>query len=126
MTSKSNRGANRAVIGPDIHGESLFSEAQYVANAADVGSMGRGMAASGLTVSGDYVEMTAGLDLRKVIAINNQGADTVFVGPSGNGIANMYPVVGSGGQISFNVTSGVKVYGVTDGTATNIRIIEIG
>ena len=121
------RGArSRAIVGPDIHGETIFSEATHLANAADVGSMGRGMATSGLTVAGSYVEMTAGLALRKVIALNNQGADTVFFGPSGNGIANMYPVIGSGGQISFNVTSGVKIYGITDGTSTDVRVIEIG
>jgi hypothetical protein len=120
------RGPSRAVLGPDIHGDQLFSEATHVANAADVGSMGRGIASSGFTVSGDYVEMTAGLALRKVIALNNQGADTVFFGPSGNGIAHMYPVAGSGGQVSFNVTSGVKIFGLTDGTATNVRVIEIG
>jgi hypothetical protein len=84
------------------------------------------MATSGLAVSGDYVEVTAGLALRKTLAIYNYGADTVFVGPSGNGITNMYPITGSGSQISFNVTSGVTIYAVTDGTASNIRIIEIG
>lgn len=120
------RGPSRAIVGPDIHGDTLFAEATHIANAADVGSMGRGMASSGLTVSGDYVIMTAGLDLRKVIAINNQGADTVFIGPENNGIANMYPIPGSGGQMSFNVTSGVVLYAVTDGTSTNVRIIEIG
>jgi len=120
------RGPSRAIIGPDIHGEPLFSEATHLANAADVGSMGRGMASSGLTVSGDYVDLTAGLSLRKVLAINNQGADTLFVGPENNGIANMYPIPGSGGQISFNVTSGIQIFGVTDGTSTNVRVIEIG
>jgi hypothetical protein len=103
-----------------------MSESQYVANAADVGSMGRGLATSGLSVSGDYVEVSAGLTYRKVVAVNNQGDDTVYLGPSGNGIANMYPIAGSGGQISFNVTSGVQIYALTDGTTVNIRIIEIG
>ena len=120
------RGRTRAVVGPDIHGENLFSEANYVANAAEVGSMGRGIASSGFAVAGSYVEMDAGLTFRKVLAINNQGADTVFVGPSGNGIANMFPIAGSGGQISFNVTSGVQIFAITDGTTTNIRLIEIG
>jgi hypothetical protein len=120
------RGPSRHILSSDIHGETLHSEAQYIANAADVGSMGQGMATSGLAVSGDYVEITAGLAIRKSVAVYNDGADTVFLGPSGNGIANMYPVAGSGGQISFNVTSGVAVYGVTDGTATNIRVMEIG
>ena len=120
------QGASRSIVGPDIHGASLFSEAQYVANAADVGSMGRGIASSGITVSGDYVELTASLAFRKVIAINNQGADTVFIGESGNGITNMYPVVGSGGQLSLNVTSGVQVWAITDGTSTDVRILEIG
>ena len=120
------QGANRAVVGPDIHGDSLFSEAQYIANAAEIGSMGRGMAASGFDVAGSYVELDAGLALRKVIAINNQGADVLFVGPSGNGILNMYPVAGSGAQVSFNITSGVKIYAITDGTTVNVRIIELG
>jgi hypothetical protein len=122
----SRRSPNRAVVGPDIHGETLFAEAQYIQNAAEIGSMGRGIASSGFTVSGDYVEMTAGLTLRKVIAFNNQGADTVYFGPSGNGVDNMYPVAGSGGQLSFNVTSGVQVFALTDGTSTNVRVIEIG
>lgn len=122
----SRQGPSRSIITRDIHGAPLFSEAQYIANAADVGSMGRGIAASGFTVSGDYVEMIAGLTLRKVIALNNQGADTVFVGPSGNGIANMFPIAGSGGAISFNITSGIQIFAITDGTSTNIRVIEIG
>ena len=88
--------------------------------------MGRGMAASGFDVAGSYVELDAGLALRKVIAINNQGADVLFVGPSGNGILNMYPVAGSGAQVSFNITSGVKIYAITDGTTVNVRIIELG
>jgi len=121
-----DRGANRSVIGADIHGRKLFSEAQYIANAAEVGSVGRGVASSGFSVSGDYVELTAGLTYRTSLAINNQGADTVFIGPSGNGIANMYPIAGSGGQMAVNVTSGVSVYALTDGTTTNVRILEIG
>ena len=124
--TRNNRGPSRAVTGPDMHGENMFSEAQYIVNAADVGSMGRGMATSGLSVSGSYVEVSAGLTYRKTIAVYNDGADTVFLGPSGNGIANMYPIAGSGGQISFNVTSGVQVYALTDGTVTNIRVMEIG
>ena len=125
MTAR--RSPNRAVVGPDINGEVLFAEAQHIANAADVGSMGRGTAVSGFTVGGTAVELTAGLPYRKVIAINNQGADTVFLGPnSGEAITSMYPVAGSGGQISFNVTSGVSIWGITDGTNTDIRIIEIG
>ena len=124
--SRSVRGTSRAIIGPDIHGEPLMSEAQYIANAADVGSVGRGIAASGFSVSGNYVEMNAELTFRTVLAIQNYGNDTLFIGPSGNGIANMYPVAGSGGQISLNVTSGVRIYAVTDGTAVDARVIEIG
>ena len=123
----SRESASRAIIGRDIHGDLLFSEAQYIANAADVGSMGRGMAVSGFTVGGTAVELTAGLAHRKVIAINNQGADTAFIGPnSGEVITSMYPLAGSGGAISFNVTSGIAVWAMTDGTNTDIRIIEIG
>ena len=122
-----NRGASREVVGPDIHGETLFSEAQYIANAADIGSVGRGIAASGFTVSGNYVELIAGLNFRMVLAVHNfASADTVYIGPSGNGIANMYPIPGSGGQLSLNVTSGVRVYAISDGTAVDIRILEIG
>jgi len=124
--ARSNTGPSRHIIGPDIHGEALFSESQYIANAADIGSMGRGIAASGYTVGGSYVEMQAGLTYRTVIALNNQGADTVFIGPSGNGVANMFPIAGSGGAVSFNVTSGVKLYAITDGTSTNVRVIELG
>lgn len=119
-------GASRSVITPDIHGEPLFAESQYVANANEVGSVGRGVASSGLTASSTYIELTAGLAYRTVLAIMNYGGDYVFVGPSGNGIANMYPIAGSGGQISFNVTSGVKIYALTDGTSVNVRVIEIG
>lgn len=125
--TRNNRGQSRHVVGPDIHGETLMSESQYVANAADVGSMGRGVATSGLTIADSYVELTAGLSYRKVLAVYNNGADTLFIGPSsGNGILNMYPIAGSGGQISFNVTSGVILYGITDGTSTNVRVMEIG
>lgn len=124
--SRNSRGAARSLVGPDIHGEPLFSEAQYIANAAEVGSVGRGMACSGFDVSGVYVEMNAGLTYRTSLAINNQGADTVFVGPTGNGIANMYPIAGSGGQMNLNVTSGITVWALTDGTITNVRVIEIG
>lgn len=126
MANRANRSASRHVVGKDIHGETLYSEAQYIANASEVGSVGQGIATSGFSVSGDYVNMDAGLNFRKVIAISNQGADTVFLGPSGNGIANMYPVVGSGGQIAFNVTSGVQIFALTDGTVTDVRVIEIG
>ena len=124
--SRSNRGASRHIVGPDIHGEPLHSEAQYVSNASDIGSVGRGIAASGLTVSGDYVELTAALNYRTVLAVQNNGGDVLFIGPSGNGIANMYPIAGSGGQVSLNVTSGVLIYGLTDGTSVNVRILEIG
>jgi hypothetical protein len=124
--SRSNRGASRSITGPGIHGEPLFSEAQYIANAAEVGSVGRGIATSGYDVAGSYVELSGGLTYRTSMAINNQGADTVYIGPSGAGIAGMYPIAGSGGQINLNVTSGVRVYGITDGTSTNVRVMEIG
>jgi hypothetical protein len=121
----SRAGASRAVIGPDIHGETLFSEAQYIANAAEVGSVGRGMASSGLTASGGYTELTAGLTYRTAVSIYNSGAQLLFVGPSGNGVAHMYPIP-TGNQISFSVTSGVKIYGLTEGSNTNVRVVEIG
>ncbi len=127
--SKDVRGASRSVVGLDIHGEKLFSEVTYTANAADVGSMGRGIFSSGLAIAGVYVELggsNSGLAYRKSLAIYNNGADTVFIGETGQGIANMYPLAGSGGQIAMNVTSGVRVWAVTDGTSVNIRILEIG
>lgn len=120
------RGPSRSVRTENIEGDLMHAEADYIANAADVGSVGRGVASSGFTVGGSYVDLYAGLTYRRVLAINNNGADTLFVGPSGNGIANMYPIAGSGGQISLNVTSGVRIYGITDGTNTDVRIIEIG
>jgi len=126
MTSRRVRGQSRAIVGVDMHGTTLLSEAQYIANAADVGSVGRGVASSGFSVSGAYVDMDAGLAFRKVIAISNQGTDTLFLGPSGNGIANMYPIPGSGGQISFNATSGVRLHAITDGTIVDVRVIEMG
>jgi len=125
MSSKSNRGASRSIIGPDIHGETLFSESQYVANAYEVGSMGRGLATSGLTASTSYIELTAGLSLRAVLAVANEGSVKVYVGPSGNGTANMYPVP-TGSQISFNVTSGVTMYALTASSTANVRVMEIG
>lgn len=117
--------ASRSVITPDIHGEPLFAESQYVANANEVGSVGRGIASSGLTVGGSYVELTAGLSYRTAVSIYNSGAQLLFVGPSGNGVAHMYPVT-TGNQISFSVTSGVRVYGLTEGSNTNVRVVEIG
>ena len=125
MAGRQGVGASRSVIGPDIHGESVFAEIQYVANAAEVGSVGRGIATSGYSVSGAYVELNAGLTYRTAISVYNSGAQLLFVGPSGNGVANMYPVA-TGNQISLNVTSGVKLYALTEGTSTNVRIVEIG
>ena len=124
----SNRVSNRGrhIVGKDIKGETLMSEASYVANAAEVGSVGRGIMASGFTIGGTAVLLDAGLTYRTVLAIYNNGADTLFIGPENNTVANMYPVPGSGGQMALNVTSGVLVYGKTDGTSTNVRIIEIG
>jgi len=123
MTTGRNR--TRHVVGPDIHGETLHSEAQYVANAADVGSMGQGMAASGFTASTSYVELNAGLDARKVIAVANEGSVVVYIGPSGNGTSNMYPIA-TGSQISLNVTSGIQVYALTASSTADVRVIEIG
>jgi len=121
---------NREVIVSDIHGEPIFGNSQYVANAAEVGSLGRGIATSGFTVgSGAFTELQAGLTYRKVLTIQNYGSDVVFIGPSGAlpaAISYLYPLAGSGGQIAFNVTSGVKVYGVTDGTSVDVRVLEIG
>ena len=129
MSSKDVRGASRAVIGVDMHGEKLFAEAVYASNAADIGSMGRGIYSSGITVKDEYVEVggsNSGLAYRKVLAIYNNGADTLFIGESGQGIGNMYPLAGSGGQMSFNATSGVRIYVLTDGTDVDMRFIEMG
>jgi hypothetical protein len=126
MSSRQNRGPSREVVAKDIHGETLFANAEYVANADEVGSVGRGFASSGISVSGVVVELTAELTFRKSMAINNQGSDTLFVGPSGNSLANLYPVAGSGGQISFNATSGARIYGLTDGTIVDVRVLEMG
>ena len=123
--TRSNRGQNRHIVGPDINGETLMSEAQYVANAADVGSMGRDVATSGLTASTTLIELTAELDYRKVLAVANEGSVPVYVGPSGITAANMYPIP-TGSQISFNVTSGVRIYAITTSSTANVRIMEIG
>jgi len=119
---------NRNVITKDIHGRDIFAESQFVSNAAEVGSVGRGVASSGLSITTSaYTELSAGLSYRKSIALYlNTAGVTVFLGPSGNGTGNMYPLAGSGGQISFNVTSGVKIYGISDNATANLRIIEIG
>lgn len=121
---------NREVITSDINGENIFANSQYVANAAEVGSLGRGIATSGYSVgSGAFTELTAGMTYRKVLTIQNYGTDYVFLGPSGAlpaALSTLYPLAGSGGQIAFNVTSGVKVYGVTDGTSVDVRVLEIG
>ena len=118
------RGNNRHVVGPDIHGEQLFSEAQYVANAADVGSMGIGVATSGFASLGtSEVELTANSN-RRVLAINNNGNNILYIGPSGISTASMYPVAANS-QMSLNITSGIRLYGKTAASTTDIRIIEL-
>lgn len=123
MVSTHREGASRAVLTKDLHGNNLHASADYIANAQDIGSLGIAVASSGFTISGTYVELTTGLD-RRVVTIYNSGAQMLFVGPSGNGVANMYPVP-TGGQVAFNATSGVRIWGVTEGTATNVRILEL-
>ena len=116
---------NRSLITQDIHGNPLFAESQYIANAAQIGSVGRNIAASGFTVGGSYVVLDAGLTYRTVLSIYNNGSEVLFIGPSGNGTSHMYPVA-TGGQIALNITSGVTVYAITAGSDTDVRIIEIG
>ena len=120
----SGPGASRAVLAKDLDGNKLHAEAQYAANPQDIGSMGQAVATSGFAAVGTTdVELTAGID-RRVIAITNNGTNILFVGPSGVAVANAYPVP-TGGQISFNATSGVRLYGKTASSTTDVRIIEL-
>ena len=120
----SGRGANRALLTKDLDGNALHANAEYVANPQDVGSLGQNIATSGFSsVSTSEVELTAGID-RRVVAILNNGNVELFVGPSGVDTANMYPVP-TGQQISFNATSGIRIYGKTAGGSTDVRIVEL-
>jgi hypothetical protein len=114
----------RQVITRDIEGEQIYAEGVYVANATEVGSLGGDVASSGLDVSGVYVELNAGLTTRKVLAIANEGAVVTYIGPSGNGTDNMYPIA-TGSQIALNATSGVQIYAITTGTSADVRILEL-
>jgi hypothetical protein len=114
----------RQVIASNIEGEQMYAEGVYVANATEVGSLGGGIASSGLTASTSYVELTAGLSSRKVIAIANEGSVVVYIGPSGNGTDDMYPVA-TGSQISLNATSGVQIYALTAASTADVRILEM-
>ncbi len=117
-------GASRAVLTKDLDGNDLHANADFVANPQDVGSLGQGIATSGYaSVGTSETELTAGLD-RRVIAINNNGSQVLFVGPSGIPVANMYPVP-TGQQISFNATSGIKIYGKTSTGTTDARVVEL-
>lgn len=126
MTASRNSGpgASRAVLTKDLDGNPLHANADYVANPQDVGSLGQNMATSGFSSVGtSEVELTAGLD-RRVIAIYNRGSVEVFVGPSGISTDNMYPVSATG-QVSFNATSGIRIYAKTASSTTEIRIVEL-
>ena len=117
-------GANRAVLSKDLHGNDLHANSNYVANPQDVGSLGQAIATSGFASAGtSETELTAGLD-RRVIAIYNNGSNVFYVGESGISTDNMYPVP-TGGQVSFNATSGVRIYGKTAAATTDIRIVEL-
>lgn len=117
-------GASRAVLTKDLHGSDLHANADYVANPQDVGSLGQGVATSGYSAVGiTETELTAGLD-RRVVAIYNNGSVILYVGPSGITTANMYPVP-TGGQISFNATSGIRIYGKTAASTTDVRVVEL-
>lgn len=117
-------GANRHVLTRDLNGNDLHANADYVANPQDVGSLGRGVATSGFSAVGtSETELTAGID-RRVIAIMNNGTNILYVGPSGVPVANMYPIP-TGSQISFNATSGIRMYGKTQAATTDVRIIEL-
>lgn len=119
------RPKSRQVITKTIEGENIHSEAAYVANANEVGSLGGDIASSGLTASTSYVELTAGLATRKVLAVANEGGVIVYIGPSGNGTANMYPVA-TGAQISLNATSGIQIFALTASSTADVRVIELG
>lgn len=122
-TTRGRVGASRSVLTKDLHGNDLHSNADYVANPHDVGSLGQGIATSGFTVGTSETELTAELD-RRVIAIRNDGSVEVFVGPSGIATSNMYPVP-TGSQISFNATSGIRIYAKTASSTTDVRIVEL-
>ena len=117
-------GASRHVLAKDLNGNDLHAGADYVANPQDVGSMGQGVASSGYAAIGTTdVELTAGID-RRVIAIHNNGTVVLFVGPSGVATTNAY-IVPTGSQISFNATSGIRIFGKTAASTTDVRIIEL-
>lgn len=117
-------GASRAILTKDIHGNDLHANTNYVSNAQDIGSVGQNIASSGFSSVGtSETELTAELD-RRVVAIYNNGSSVLFVGPSGIPVANMYPVP-TGGQISFNATSGIKIYGKTAASTTDVRVVEL-
>ena len=116
---------HRQVIARDIEGEQRYAQSVYVTNATDVNSMGGDIAASGLTASTSYIELTAGLSTRKVVAIANEGSVVVYIGPSGNGTDLMYPVA-TGSQISLNATSGIQIYALTASSNADVRVLEMG
>lgn len=121
---KGRSGANRSVISTNIDGNDLHASVEYIANARDLSCYGQFMGASGYSVSGIYIELTAGID-RRQIQIQNSGTANLFIGPSGNGVSNMI-MVGSGEKMTICATSGIKIYGITENNIANVKVFELG
>ena len=116
-----------AINKKDQHGEQSFAQAVWLTNPHQVGVAGQYFATSGYAVSGEYVELNAGVESRQSVMIYNSSSNVVFVGQSGAGTGNMLPVSGMGTSISFAVTSGVIIYGLaSDSAIADVRVVEIG
>jgi len=68
---------------------------------------------------------TDALDGRRVIAIYNNGSDTLYVGPSGVTENTGYPVVAAQ-EKAFAIAGNLSIYAIAAaGTSINIRIMEM-
>jgi len=97
-----------------------------LANPEDCSAGGSGLVTA-VTLGGTVVKLpTTPLKYRRAISVlNNSTGDTVYIGfnpalTTGTG----WPLA-AGGSISFDMNGEVLLYGLSSGTSTDVRILEL-
>jgi len=95
-------------------------------NPEDCSAGGSGLVTA-LTLGGTVAKLpTTPLKYRRAISvINNSSSDTVYVGFDPNITTGTGWPLAAGACVSFDLNGAVELYGVSSGSSTDVRILEL-
>ncbi len=118
--------SSAAIHSKNVHGEFGFAQNVSIQNSHQIGVAGQFFETSGYSISGALVELNAGVNERQSVMVINQSSGILYIGKSGIGIQNMMPISGIGTSVSFSITSGIRIFGITEEYTADVRVVEIG